>query len=310
MTSLAGVVRAFGPEPRAIRLISRRHNAHWKVLTTDGRDLILRCFGEQPDLDESAAWEAAALGSLAAAGLKVAAPLAPPRRLGGRLFGLYPHLAGRPLTSARRLAKLVGSEPMQAFYRELGRCLADYHAGAAAVPLPGQRVGWCEMADAHLPQSGGHAMRQALLARLEAADADAAKALRAAAETLERRNLAALFAGASRLIVHGDFSPWNILIRRGAVSGLLDFELAHVDVAAADVAFARRGSHDAAVWGYLERASLPDDQLAALDGLWTGIVLFGAWTALSRWPQGAPYDPLMLDWNLAQLKKTRPYARF
>jgi Ser/Thr protein kinase RdoA (MazF antagonist) len=304
MRALSDIVRALGAEPRAIRRISHRENTHWKVLTKDGRALILRRFGEKPDLDADVAWESKALAAMDDARLPVAAPLGGPARFDGRLFALYPHLSGRPLTSQARITGLQRAAGMQRFYRGLGGALADYHVGAAKAPLPRQRAGWCEMAHGARPLQDD---RERLLRRLETVAPEGARALRGAAEALEARNLPAVFAGAPRLIVHGDFSPWNILVRKGAVSGLLDFELAHVDVAAADVAFARRGSHDAAVWGYLEKAKLPPEHLAALDGLWTGIVLFGAWKALERWPEGEPYDPAALDWNLQQLSKTRPY---
>ena len=130
-----------------------------------------------------------------------------------------------------------------------------------------------------------------------------AEAFAAAAETLEARRLPERLAGLPQMAVHGDFSPWNLLFRGGALSGILDFELAHLDVAAADVAFARRGSHDAVVEGYLERRALGEAELAALDGLWTGAVLQGVWQVLAS---DRP-DPALLEWNLQQLGKTRPW---
>jgi Ser/Thr protein kinase RdoA (MazF antagonist) len=293
---LADVVRAFGAEPRVIRWASHRHNTHWRVVTTDGAVRFLRRFGEQGGLDADAAWESEALTRLAAAGAEVAAPLSPPRRIGGRLWALYPHLAGR---------KLGGGDDRARTNRALGRGMAAYHAAAVKVRSPGQRPRWCEQGQAFDPP---FADREALLTRLQAANPEHARLVRDAADRLERRDLAGLFAGEPRIIVHGDYAPWNVLRRDGRAAGVLDFELAHEDVRAADLAAARRGYHDDVVEGYLERASLPAAHLAALDGLWTGFVLFGLWRGLAMWPQGAPYDPATIAWNLEQFRKTRPYS--
>ena len=93
------------------------------------------------------------------------------------------------------------------------------------------------------------------------------------------------------------------------MTGLIDFELAHVDVRAADLAFSRRGYHDAVVEGYLERAGLSAAELAALDGLWLGGCLSGVWRVLeNRLAEGA-VTTHGFDWNLEQLAKTRPYRQ-
>ena len=31
------------------------------------------------------------------------------------------------------------------------------------------------------------------------------------------------------MVVHGDFTPWNLRFQNGTLSGILDFELAHWD---------------------------------------------------------------------------------
>jgi Ser/Thr protein kinase RdoA (MazF antagonist) len=130
-----------------------------------------------------------------------------------------------------------------------------------------------------------------------------------AAAALEARDLPGVFAGHPRRIVHGDFSPWNIRVRGGRLAGVIDFDLAHLDVRAADVAWARRGYHDGVVHGYLKRAPLIDAELANLDALWTGGSLGSVWRVLvSRLAEGR-LTTHGFDWNLEQLGKTRPYRQ-
>ena len=133
-----------------------------------------------------------------------------------------------------------------------------------------------------------------------------AERFRSALETLEARRLPQIFTGEPHHPVHGDFAPWNLLERGGALSGLLDFEIGHVDVLVADIALARRGYHDAVVEGYLEVRPLPDEQLAALDGLWLACLFYGLWSAIEGWERDGVDRPEQLDWNLEQLGKTRP----
>lgn len=294
---LAEVVRKFGVEPLRVRRIAARANVHWSVAARDGRAFVLRRFGAGPSQMPDIAWESRLLASLTAAGLPVAAAVEDPRIIGGAVWALYPRIAGRPLAP---------SNADDETYRVLGRALADYHSAIEGLTPPPQRPGWRLYADCHSPPADGPD-RGETIARLAAIDAGRAETFSMAARALEARKLAALLADRPRLAVHGDFSPWNLLYEGGELNGILDFEAAHLDVAAADVAFARRGSHDAVVWGYLERRSLSDVELAALDGLWTGAVLFGAWRVLAGEPENPPPDPVVLEWNWQQLQKTRPY---
>lgn len=294
----AEVVRAFGiPSSRIHRIRGDRPNVHWRVASGEQR-YVLRRFAHDPEGHASALWEHALVDDLARAGWPVPGAVAPPREIGGALWLLMPALPGRVM--ARGAVDAEG-------YRRVGRDLARLHATLERLPPRPQRPGWGAFVDAGLPISGGVERRAMLLADLEAASPDAARAFRTALEGFEARDLPAIFAGAPRAAIHGDISPWNLRYRGGALCGLLDFELAHVDVLAADVALARRGYHDAVVDGYLERRPLPAAQVEALDALWLGGLLHGLWWALERRRREGGAGPLQLDWHLQQLAKTRPY---
>jgi Ser/Thr protein kinase RdoA (MazF antagonist) len=294
---LASLVRDFGVEPDAIRLIKRRFNTHWMV-RAGSRRYVLRRFGTWLEPESGPAWELEVVSRMAALGLPVPAPIAPPVSVDGAVYILMPYLSGRVLGA---------TSVSDAAYRKLGRRLADYHAVVADLPTPPQRPGWTSNVDGALPITGGPERRAELLHALAKVDAGMARAFEAAAKALEARDLPTLFAGAPRIVVHGDFSPWNLRLQGERLTGLIDFELAHVDVRAADLAFSRRGYHDAVVEGYLERASLSEAELAALDGLWLGGGLSGVWRVLeNRLAEGA-VTTHGFDWNLEQLAKTRPY---
>jgi Ser/Thr protein kinase RdoA (MazF antagonist) len=296
VTRLADVVRTLGVRPRRIRRLAARANIHWLVTPETSQAMVLRRFSAaatEPDI----LWETGLLQDLRAAGLPVAAPIEAPRLLDGAWWALFPRLVGRPLAAANT---------DETGYRELGRLLAGYHAVAARLPPRPQRQGWCELSQAHRPLPTAPP-RNALLEHLSCLNPERGERFGKAAERLEARELEKRLASLPRLAIHGDFSPWNVLVSGGKLTGLLDFELAHWDTAAADLAFARRGSHDAVVWGYLDHADLSLEELAALDGLWSGAVLFGAWKVIERTPREASPDPVALQWNFEQLTKTRPY---
>jgi Ser/Thr protein kinase RdoA (MazF antagonist) len=300
---LAEIVRGFGVEPDAIRFIRRRYNTHWRVRAGGGR-YVLRRFGTWKGAEDDPAWENAWVTQMAEAGLPVPAPIGGSRVVGGAVHILMPYLPGRPMRA------WGAGHVSDAHYRALGRHLADFHTAIAHLPLPPQRPRWGETVAGALPLEGGRERRAELLAALTEADARLGARFAEAAERLEARNLPAVFAGAPRIVVQADFSPWNVRVRGGRMVGLIDFELAHVDVRAADVAAARRGWHDAVVDGYRERAALSDAELAALDGLWLGGILAGIWRVLAdRIALGEPGGDLIhgFDWDDAQLDKTRPY---
>jgi Ser/Thr protein kinase RdoA (MazF antagonist) len=300
-STLADIVRGFGIEPDRIRLVAKRSNRHWRVRS--GADYYaLRRFGvwgrtTPGDVE----WEVAAVEIYAAAGAPVPRPIAPPRWVDGEVWLMMPWLAGRVL----RHPPVSEDE-----YRRLGVLLAEHHVATADMPVPAQRPWFGECAKGAAPAIGGPARRDELLAALARVDADAAHRFRAAAEVLEARDLPARLAGLPLRIVHGDFSTWNIKMAGGRLIGLFDFDGAHVDIRAVDVAFARRGYHDAVVEGYQSVAPLSDAELDALDGLWLGGILNGLWRVLEDRVAVGEADLMFgMGWHLEQLDKTRHYRR-
>jgi Ser/Thr protein kinase RdoA (MazF antagonist) len=245
-------------------------------------------------------WEVAAVEAYAAAGAPVSRPIAPPQWVDGEVWLMMPWLAGRALRHP---------PVSEAEYRRLGVLLAEHHIATAGMPVLSQRPNFGEYARGATPEIGGPARRDELLAALARVEPDAARRFRAAAEALVARDLPAQLAGLPLRLVHGDFSTWNIKMAAGRLIGLLDFDGAHVDIRAVDVAFARRGYHDAVVDGYLSVAALSDAELDALGDLWLGGMLCGLWRVLeNRVAEGSDLA-YGLGWHLEQLDKTLPYRR-
>ena len=296
-TPLASIVRSLGVEPDSIRRISHRQNTHWRV-RAGPRRYALRRAGAWLDVEGDLDWELAVVAQWAGAGLPVAQPLGPPREIDGVRWFLMPWLGGRAL----------GREPWtDADYERLGEWLADIHAATASLPVARQRPGWTPYADAALPILGGATRRAELLAALARVDAGVAGRFARAAEALEGRDLPRVFAGYARRSIHADFAPWNIRLGRGRLTGVLDFELAHVDLLVGDVAQSRRGAHDGVVRGYLRRRSLTDVELANLDAFWLAGIMVGVWRDLEQRLARGPITEVGFKWTLAQLDKIRPY---
>lgn len=70
------------------------------------------------------------------------------------------------------------------------------------------------------------------------------------------------------IIVHGDFAPWNLRFKNGALSGILDFELAHWDHRIGDFALSWRGKYDEVIHAYAEVSPLEPEEWELITPLW------------------------------------------
>jgi homoserine kinase type II len=199
-----------------------RVNRHWRV-TAGGREYVLRRYTAHRSR-AAIAFEHALLAHAAARGWPVAVPVlaagdATVGEYAGGRYALFPALAGRPGRYGSRA-------------REKGRLLARLHRDLASWPAWRQRDGLGRLSelDAHAPGT-----LDANLRAFERAHRDLARAVwreRAAnVRELDRLGYDAL----PLMPIHGDFHRDNLLFTRGALSGLLDFDLARLDARAADI---------------------------------------------------------------------------
>jgi Ser/Thr protein kinase RdoA (MazF antagonist) len=250
-----------GAEPDRLRLVSRSVNDHWRVTAGTGR-WVLRRYGTTQD-DQSADWEERLVQGLGALGWPVAVPQAAHVDERGRRWALLPVLPGR--TMPRQVRRWHG---------ERGRLLAEMHRDLSALGRD-QRPGWRAHVDglraaADDPAALVHAVKRAL----PCAGAIPGEVAALAERTAEVLNALDLDGGETQ-VVHGDFMPWNLLVTDRAVTGVLDFEKAHVDLRAADLAIATWGGRyaEAVLDGYESVAVLSGPERASLEPLWRATCL-------------------------------------
>ncbi len=254
------VLAVFGV--RLVASLGGRINRHWLV-DARGEQFVLRCWGQSPLLDDAALidesihYEVRLVESLAALGWPVAPPVAGPIKIAGQLWSLAPFLPGD--VPAMDHTVHGGREEQRA----RGRLLAEFHAGMAQVPALGQRPGWrrCEevLADPAL---------DTVLAQHERERLEEVRILRWHLEQAREQVSGLQLQGRPGIIVHGDFTPWNLRFVHGRLSGILDFELAHFDHRVGDFALSWRGKYDDVLLGYDEVSPLELQEWALITPLW------------------------------------------
>ncbi|MBO0682853.1 MAG: phosphotransferase [Candidatus Dormibacteraeota bacterium] len=265
-----------------------RVNHHWAVWRGP-RKLILRRVGAHAS--ESLGYEFRVLEALHARGWPVARAVEEPSEESGATWCLLEHLDGQPAADH-------GSEPEQ---RERGRLLAALHHDLDGLTDLGQRSGWVEVGEVVKDASLYDELRA-----FESLFPREARILRWHAE--RARDLygeIGQWDAAPRLVIHGDFAPWNLLYRDGRLSGILDFETSHLDLAVADFALSWRGRYDGVIAGYEEVRPLSDLEWALLVPTFWAWLMLGLAAELRAMNWGA-VDPRAPEWSTRLLLRRTP----
>lgn len=211
-----------------------RLNKHWLV-NVGGERLVLCAYWPEPLGD--IAYELAVLRSLCDAGWPVPTPVAEPLRLEGRTWCLFAWLPGAPRSG--------DDTPQEARMR--GRLLAQLHATTAGLTGMGQRDGFT-LSDAvvHDPEL------TAALREYERIVPNEGHILRWHLDWVQGAFASIPIDNAETVILHSDFTRWNLLFAGDRLTGVLDFESTHRNYRVADFALSWRGKHDAIIAGYEE----------------------------------------------------------
>ena len=234
---------------QVIAPLGGRRNQHWLVKSGKERLVLRRWASPANDV----AYELRLLRRIAAMGWPVAPALNDPVEWRAHLWNLFPFLPGDPPSAEDSVAE----------QRSRGRLLAQFHGGLAQIQEFEQRGTWrrCEriLSDPALDR---------VLSDHERDRFEEVRALRwhlnRARERIEGLSLHAR----SGIIIHGDFTPWNLRFRDGRLSGILDFELSHWDHRVADFALSWRGKYDEVIHGYDEVSPLKPEEWALITPLW------------------------------------------
>ena len=270
-----------------IRVLTQRDNAHWLVETPDQR-LVLRRYAQRRSR-ANVDYEIRLLEHLDRCGWPVPLPVAPLVEAYGSFWCAFTFMPGRAL-------KPRSPASIQAEQRRRGRLLAALHGDMAGFAVHGQRDGWRRTDEGLVHRTSTEPADQ-VLARYERSFPEQGRILRAYHERMQER-LAALIPHAPPLIVvHGDFTAWNMRYIRGSLSGIFDFEVAHLDLRVADFALSWRGKHHEVIRGY--------DAVSPLDPVEHELItpIFWAW-CLAGVIENLDAGITNTEWSVTHLLRT------
>lgn len=269
--------------------LGHRETGTWAV-TRDGTPFVVKHFDPRTFTDWSYTLRVAA--ALRAQGWPTPEPVDEPLTRPDGTWVLFHRLPGRSV-------RPVDTDP-PAEQRARGRLLAEFHAAAAATGITDQRGGFTGPAEVVADPGLDRWLRVH-----ETARPDEGRLLRAC-----RDAAVAWFAEhptdtAPRSVIHGDFTPWNLLFEGGRLSGVVDFEGTHHTVQVADFALSWRGYQDSVLQGYDEVRPLSDLEWHLIRPAYWAWLFIGVGDLLAaHYGDGrrARVRP-NLDWQLAHLSK-------
>ena len=264
-----------------VRFLGGRNNLHWLVSTRGGAR-VLRRFAKCPMA--SVAFEYELLRRLRDMGWPVSAPVAEPIEGADGLWGLFELRPGTPRT-----------DNSAASQRIRGKLLAELHRDTATLVHLGQRPGFTEAHEVLSDPLLGSALR-----RYERDRPEPGRVLRWHFDkTIELISDVDLD-GLSRVILHGDFAPWNLLYEAGELTGVIDFEAAHLNWRVSDFALSWRGYQDDVIAGYEDIHALSDaDRQMILPAFWAWLYR-GVRSEIEASERGLTRRP-DFDWQIRHL---------
>jgi aminoglycoside phosphotransferase (APT) family kinase protein len=274
-------------------VLGDRVSGTWEA-TRDGATFVIKHFGSTVYPDWRYVLRVAA--ALRAQGWPTPEPAEEPMIGPGGAWVLFHRLPGRAVTPAG--ADRAVEE------RARGRLLARFHAAAAATGIADQRGGFTGPAEL----VGDPELDRWLRAH-EVARPDEGRVLRA-----YRDAAVAWFADnpapdAPRSVIHGDFTPWNLLFDGGRLTGVLDFEATHHTFQVADFALSWRGYHDNVLRGYDEVRTLSELEWRLVRPVFWAWLFLGVKDLLATHYGGAGRGagpPPRLEWQLRHLRAHSP----
>lgn len=261
--------------------IGDNSNAHWFVRRA-GERFVLRRHRLARSLT-SAYYEAALVHRLGARGHSVPEVVDGPVVIDDRVWMLMTVVPGTP-----------GSYETDN-ERWRGRELAALHDDLITLTDLGQRDGR-ELADAVVASPG----LDDALAYFATFFPDEARIMQWHVDRSRQRFAEVDLDKAALLIIHGDFAPWNLQFVDGQLSGIVDFDLAHLNYRIADFALSWRGKYDGVVEGYNEVSPLTDTEWPLLAPVRWSWLMIGVEDAINE-ARASGEEPDRFVWPVEQM---------
>lgn len=285
MLKVREVLEQFGVEPSAIHRVRRGRNTHW-IVATSGERVVLRRYAASCSLRE-VEYELRLLEHLSGKGWPVADPLAPPRTIDREIWCVFRYIGGRG--PSYRTAEGATAEQ-----RRRGLLLARLHHDMPDHDTFGQREGW-RRTDEGLFDRAGKLPAEVVLRAYEQRQPDEGRFLRGYADRTRERLAELTPLAPDPILIHGDFAPWNMRYVAGELSGVFDFDNAHLDLRVADFALSWRGRHEGVIDGYEQESPLaPIDRELLVPVYWAWLI---ASAVIAIEEGNAP------DWAIAHLRR-------
>ncbi len=276
-----------GIQPSRIRCITHRRNTHWLVDTPERRLVLRRYASDRTPGD--VAYEIQLLDYLQKRGWPIPTLVAPTIEVMNTSWCAFEYMPGR--APAPRSSNGVRAEQ-----RRRGQLLALLPADMRDMASVGQRESW-RRADEGLFDRTGRMPADDVLAQYERRSPEDGRILRMYDEQMQERLRELLPYAPVPVVVHGDFTPWNIRFIGGHLSAILDFDAAHLDLRVADFALTWRGQYHDVVYGYEDVSPLEDIEKALI------VPIFWAWiigSSIAGMETGEDRN----DWAVKQLLRT------
>jgi aminoglycoside phosphotransferase (APT) family kinase protein len=271
------------------RVLGDRAIGTWEA-TRDGEAFVVKRFRSSVFTDWRYPLRVAA--ALRAQGWPTPQPVEEPLTRPDGAWVLFRRLPGRPVTPADK------DKPAE--QRARGRLLAEFHAAAAATGITDQRGGFTGPAELLADPQLDHWLRVH-----ELANRDEGRMLRACRDTAMGWFADNPTEDAARSVIHGDFTPWNLLFDNGRLTGVLDFEATHYTFQVADFALSWRGYQDNVLRGYDEVRALSDLEWHLVRPAFWAWLFIGVKDLLAaHYGDTQPVNtPLNLGWQIVHLHK-------
>jgi aminoglycoside phosphotransferase (APT) family kinase protein len=274
------------------RVLGDRTTGTWEA-TRNGAAFVVKYFDTAAFPDWRYTLRVAA--ALRAQGWPTPEPVEEPLITPAGAWLLFHRLPGRSVRPA--------DEYKPAEERARGRLLAEFHTAAAATGIVDQRGGFTGPAELVADLSLDHWLRVH-----ELTCPDEGRMLRVCREAAVEWFANNLNVDAPRSVIHGDFTPWNLLYDNGRLTGVVDFEATHYTFQVADFALSWRGYHDNVLRGYDEVRSLSDLEWQLMRPVFWAWLFLGVRDLLAaHYGQPEPLGiPPKLEWQIAHIRKQSP----